>query len=121
LFFGPGQAVAGDQTRLELRVQRQEVLHVAARVPLLLARERAPQPVGELVALRQLRAEQLADEDLERGGAIAEEAGGDLWVEHPRGHGANSLGEDLEVLGRGVDDEEGVRALEEPRQRSNVD
>ena len=86
----------------------------------LLRRERPLEPVAHPGALLQADAEEVAHELGQRRRPEAEEAGGDLGVEHPGGDGSRGPEQHLEVLLAGVGHHQAV-AVEHRAQRADVD
>ena len=88
----PLDATVGGELRVEHVLQLQQVGHVAGRVRALVVGERATQPVGEPVALGGGDLQLALQQRHQRRRAVAEEAGGELRVVQPRGHGAARRG-----------------------------
>jgi hypothetical protein len=80
------------------------VLDVARRILQLLIGERAVEPVGETVSLRDSYPQLMVEKVAERGTRVAHEARGDLGVEQGRRGAPTGQLENLEILTGGMDE-----------------
>ena len=106
---------------LELRDQSvvhvEQVLHVGCRVLALVVGQRASDPVGQPVALGRGDPDLALEERHERGRAVADEAAGDLRVEHSLRNRPDRVGEHVEVLLGRMDDAERIGGEQPPEVR----
>ncbi len=116
----PRVAAALDDAAPQPVVQLEQVRDVGGGVAQLRLAERATQPVGEAVRLRQSHAELAVEQRGERRRGVAEEACLELGVDELAGDRATRAFEDLEILAGGVHDGE-PRPLEHLGQRGEVD
>ncbi len=105
---------------VELIFQGEEMVDVGSCVGQLLVRQRAPEPVGQSVALGGGYLQLGHQQRHQRRGAVAQEPGGQLRVVHHGRHGATGVGQDIEVLLGSVKHRNGL-AVEQPSKGSEID
>jgi hypothetical protein len=101
-------------------VQVEEVLHVGGGVLALAVAQGPPEPVGQTVTLGWRDPDLALQQRHQRRGAVADEAGRQLGVEHLRRYRTDRMGEHVEILLCGVDHTQRI-GREQLLERCDVD